>query len=420
MSQYRQSPFSGEWTIIAGEREGRPHEFMRPTSRRASRECPFCVGHEHSTPSPVAVYGRVAPSLMTEQTLSLTDLRKTGSDSQRGGPGGAGRSMLRWQVRVVPNLFPAVGNGTNRMSGNGRGSHFAEENAASAANFPQKGTDAHPSQNGVDPEHDIDWLSQRTLPGLGVHEVIIESPIHIRSVTELSPDQAHLPLVAWRDRLRVLTENPSLEYAQIFRNAGPEAGASIEHLHSQLIAVPFLPPRIAEEDRRVKEAHAQTGRCLTCQVLEQELRAEERIIFRTPRFVVFTPHASRCPFETWIVPRHHVASIAEADESILRELADVSRRIVGRMEGLLVRPSYNMVLVNAPLRSKGSAAWHWRIELFPRLTHQAGFEWGTGCLINPVPPEDAAHQLRQWNTDAGKRDVSEEFAGYTERSALTH
>jgi len=215
-----------------------------------------------------------------------------------------------------------------------------------------------------------------------------------------------------RSALTLEADVPGLEYAQIFRNAGPEAGASIEHLHSQLIAVPFVPSRPAGEAERVTAFHDRTGSCLTCRLLDDELAAGTRIILTTPRFVVLAPHAARCPYETWIVPRHHAASLAQADESLLRELADVSRRIVGRMEDYLVRPSYNMVLVGAPLKQQASAAWHWRIELFPRLTYQAGFEWGTGCYINPIPPEEAANQLRQFTPEPPSARGGLSYAGF--------
>lgn len=270
---------------------------------------------------------------------------------------GTGADEPGWRVRVVPNKYPAL----KIESG------LREENA------------------GV----------YQTMSGMGQHEVFVEGTQHRQSLSELPTDLVEDVLRAYRERMLVLKKDSRLVYSLIFKNVGREAGASLEHSHSQLICLPVIPKRVGEEMDRCKEFHQYQGRCLLCSVVEQELETRERVVVEGEHFVVITPYASRFPFEMWVVPRDHLCHYETSPEGQLPDLAAVLREALLRLDEVLEHPPYNYVLHTTPFTLGEVDHFHWHVEIIPRVTHVAGFEWGTGFYINPVEPAEAARCLRE-------------------------
>jgi UDPglucose--hexose-1-phosphate uridylyltransferase len=230
--------------------------------------------------------------------------------------------------------------------------------------------------------------------GVGAHEVIIESPRHLLSTSDLSEAELSDVLWVYRDRLADLKKDRRLVYGMVFKNVGAAAGASLEHTHSQLIVTPIVPITVHEEMTGSAEFYRYRGRCVFCDLVRQELATEKRIVLDSPGFLAVCPFASRFPFETWILPKPHASHFENIQKHGVEELARVMRRVIGNIETALDRPGYNYIIHTAPFDSQELAHYHWHIEIIPRLTQTAGFEWGSGFYINPVPPEEAAAFLR--------------------------
>lgn len=262
----------------------------------------------------------------------------------------------KWLVRVVPNKFPAV-------------------------------------------TPDINTARQELrppgpLPGFGSHEVIIESPRHVASLSDLTDAEADAVFAAYRDRLQNLKAEGRFRYVQIFKNVGPGAGASLEHVHSQLVALRSVPEVIEQELKSSGEFFQMHQRSLLLEMLEREIATSERIVATTDHFVAFCPYASRFGYEVWIAPRQHRPRFEDTQGGELGELSRLARDLIGRIERATGQASYNYFLHTQPFDMPAYDHYHWHIEIVPRLTKVAGFEWGTGCFINPYPPEAAAEHLR--------------------------
>lgn len=264
-----------------------------------------------------------------------------------------------WRVRVVPNRFPAL-------------EITANQGAATDGFFEKRG-------------------------GFGVHEVIIESPRHERSLTHLSTEHVREVLKMYRDRLVELKRDQRLRYAIIFKNVGPLAGASLEHTHTQLIAMPMVPVAVEAELHAARRLFEARGRCVYCEILRQETLDGSRVVLDGPGFVAIAPFASCFPFEMRILPKRHGSHYEDLQEAELQQLASVLRTALRKLETGLDDPPYNVILHTAPFGADELGYYHWHIEITPRLTRTAGFEWGTGFYINPVPPEQAAEYLREVN-----------------------
>jgi UDPglucose--hexose-1-phosphate uridylyltransferase len=273
---------------------------------------------------------------------------------------GTHRDKPGWRVRVVPNKFPAL-----QIEG-----------------------DLNKRGQGM---YDL-------MGGVGAHEVVIESPNHLVSTTQLSIEHLREVLWIYRDRLVDLKKDHRLVYGMIFKNVGAAAGASLEHTHSQLIVTPIVPINVAEEISGSHEYFRYRGRCVFCDMIGQELDFAERIVFDSPGFVAFCPFAARFPFETWIVPTSHASHYESLSRGEAEELARVLRRVLTKIETALDRPAYNYIVHTAPFDTGALDHYHWHIEIIPRVTKTAGFEWGTGFYINPVPPEEAATFMREIET----------------------
>ena len=277
-----------------------------------------------------------------------------------------------WRVRVIPNKFPAL-----EIEGD----------------LSKRGQGMYDMMRGV-----------------GAHEVIVESPRHVTSITELPLDALADVLWIYRDRLLDLQRDSRLVYGMIFKNVGAAAGASLEHTHSQLIVTPIVPISVTEEIAGANEYFRYRGRCVFCDMIDEELAFERRIVFDSPGFVAFCPFAARFPFETWIVPTNHASHYETISRSSCEELARVVHRVVGKIETALDRPAYNYIIHTAPFDTQAIGHYHWHMEIIPRVTKTAGFEWGTGFYINPVPPEEAAGFMRELN---GVPQDAQEFSNKT-------
>ena len=231
-------------------------------------------------------------------------------------------------------------------------------------------------------------------PGLGAHEVVVEAPRHDASWFTMSDDDLTRVLMAWRDRIADLRRDSRMKAALAFKNHGAKAGARLAHPHSQVVAMPRVPPRIDDEVRGAERHHATTGHCVFCDLVTQEVAAGARVVASTPGCVALAPYASRSPFEVWLVPKSHAARFEAASAGDLTAVVVALREVLAQMDAQLGRPAFNAVLHTAPYGAAVEASYHWHLELVPRVLRATGFDIGTGTPVNPVPAEKAARVLR--------------------------
>ncbi len=231
--------------------------------------------------------------------------------------------------------------------------------------------------------------------GIGAHEVIIETPRHDCDLVDLSNQEVKDVLWAYRDRYLDLQRDHRFKYILMFKNQGEAAGASVEHSHSQLIATPIIPKRVAEELLGAKKYYDYKERCIFCDIIRQEITDQDRVIAETDSYFAFAPYASRFPFETWLMPKAHISNYVDTEIEMHDELAVILKEILARLRAGLADPAYNYILHTAPVGDEYRDFFHWHMEIIPKLTKVAGFEWGTGFYINPTRPEDAAKFLRE-------------------------
>lgn len=179
----------------------------------------------------------------------------------------------------------------------------------------------------------------------------------------------------------------------IFANRGAAAGAHVDHVHSQVIGTPVLPRRLSDEISQSYAYFQQKERCVFCDIIESDVEGPRMVAFNDT-FALLCPYASRFPYEMWILPREHFSHFEEIDAVRAEGLARMLKLALGALHSVIGDPAYSFVVHSAPLRERGMIHFHWHVEIMPRLTQVAGFEWGTGFYINPIPPEQAAAQLR--------------------------
>jgi UDPglucose--hexose-1-phosphate uridylyltransferase len=262
-----------------------------------------------------------------------------------------------WKVRVVPNRFPAL-----KIEG--------------------------------DLDRQAEGIYDR-MNGIGAHEVIIENPEHARAMEDLTPAELTEVLFAFKARILDLRNDLRFRYLLLFKNHGHLAGASLEHAHSQLIALPVVPRQVVEEIDGARRHYELKERCIFCDIVGQERKDRSRLVYENDAFVVFAPWAPRSPFETWIVPKRHESNYEAEPKERLGLCAQALGTTLRRLGAALGHPAYNFILHSNPLRDPQSPSYHWHLEVMPALTQVAGFEWGSGFHINPVPPEEAAEFLRK-------------------------
>ncbi len=329
MPELRKDPVTGRWVIISTDRHKRPHDFMIERGRVLGAEhCPFCPGHEHMTPHEVLAF------------------RPNGGPSNSPG----------WEVRVVPNKYPAL-----QVEG--------------------------------DLDRQGEGLFDR-MNGIGAHEVFIETPHHGKTMATMTPVEIERVLWAFRERIVDLKRDVRFRYIIIFKNHGAPAGASLEHSHSQLIALPILPDFVREEIEGAKRHYELKERCVFCDIVRQEVSSGRRVIDENADIVALAPYAPRFPFETWLLPSSHSARFEDASRRQYEGLASMLKTVLARMDKALEQPAFNLIIHTAPLADGVSDFYHWHVEIIPKLAPVAGFEWGSGFYINPTSPEEAAEVLR--------------------------
>lgn len=222
----------------------------------------------------------------------------------------------------------------------------------------------------------------------GAHEVIIETPDHAKSLGDLDRDEAANVVRAWMDRLRSASADDGLAYALIFKNHGERAGASREHTHSQLLALPFLPKKPAEELAAFQSG--EFGR-----ELARDQNNPTLLVRRGERVAAFAPRAGRFPSETWIAPRVPAPRFEEIDEETVGELAELLPALLRALPRAHGEPAYHVLVHTAPFRAEGAERYCWRIELCARINRVAGGELASGVFLNQIPPEDGARLLRE-------------------------
>lgn len=228
----------------------------------------------------------------------------------------------------------------------------------------------------------------------GVHEVIVESAAHIGNLAKLDQLQFGKIFHAYRERLRTIGAGGRWPYRLIFKNQGERAGATFEHAHGQLIALPSIPADVASELSAAREHHQHQSHCYYCATIEQELQAKARIVASDDAFVALCPAAPRFAFETWILPRLHASSFDTADDTTIDGLARMARRVIGALDRIEPNPPFNYFIQAPTVTAEEQRSYHWQLRLLPQFSRAAGFEWGAGMHINPVAPEDAARMLR--------------------------
>ncbi len=342
MPELRKDPIVDRWVIIATERARRPLEYQPDREQpRTGGFCPFCPANEDKTPRAVLVYH----DLPGQVAATGAGVVQTAAEKRP------------WTLRVVPNKFPAL---------------MIEGDLDRAA----------------------DGIYDK-MNGIGAHEVVIETPRHDATFAELSPAEVEAVLWAFRDRIVDLSRDTRFRYIMVFKNHGSAAGASLEHSHSQLIALPLVPRHVSEELAGARRHFELKERCIFCDIIRQDVADGRRLIYENAGFVVLAPYAPRFPFETWVLPKTHGAHFEEAPRAQLTLLADAMRVTLRKLNVALDNPPYNFIMHNAPASERGAPPYyHWHFQIMPTLTKVAGFELGSGFYINPTPPEDAAAFLR--------------------------
>jgi UDPglucose--hexose-1-phosphate uridylyltransferase len=270
-----------------------------------------------------------------------------------------------WKVRVVPNKFPAL-----QIEGD----------------LNRQGEGIYDRINGI-----------------GAHEVIIESPDHDKTLSDLEEDHIADILATYRERIIDLKKDERFKYIVVFKNHGEAAGASLEHTHTQLVAMPIIPKRVVEEIEGARKYYDFKERCIYCDIVAQEIGDDVRVVSANESFLAIEPFAARFPFETWILPKAHEPAFEESEKNEILHLARILKEILSKINAALNNPPYNFILHTLPLQGDNRSWYHWHLEIMPKLTKVAGFEWGSGFYINPTAPEEAARYLREIQVTSGQR-----------------
>jgi UDPglucose--hexose-1-phosphate uridylyltransferase len=338
MSELRKDIVNGRWVILASERSKRPDDFRPAQPEQRQEVTGFCpFCAGNESKTPPEVFAR----------------RRRGTRKDRPG----------WWVRVVPNKFPALTRGTPPVR----------------------------HDEGV-----FQWMD-----GVGVHEVIIETPDHDLELSDLPLYHFQYVLETYKDRIISIEKEFQYKYVHIFKNKGRDAGASLSHSHSQIVATPIIPKGVNEELYTCERLHRQFEECIFCRIIRDETLIGDRLVFRNEHFCVVTPFAPRFPFELRVYPLRHSAWFTTLNKLELEALAKTLKTVLAKIKGVLSDPPFNYFIHQAPNPNLPHEAWinlersyHWHLEIIPVLTRVAGFEWGTGFYINPVTPETAAGFLR--------------------------
>ncbi|TWU44083.1 Galactose-1-phosphate uridylyltransferase [Novipirellula aureliae] len=374
VAESRLDPISGEWTIFATNRGSRPDQFgsAKSVAAREDVECPFCTGNEHTTP----------PASWAARIDSRDQFHVFGDPSDV--------DALDWNARVVPNKYPVVARRADELRNHSSTHGMAD--CRQAGNRPPPASANAKSE--AKTKRSASLFQSRQLTG--GHEVIIESPNHVQSISELDLSETRLMLYAYQQRLRYWRNQPGVKYISLFKNVGGDAGASLQHSHSQLIAMDQLPNSVSNVCDRMSAHQARTGCCLQCDLVRAELKQKTRIVAQTDSLIAYCPYASRLPMMIRITSKSHLDHFDNLPATSLDELARLLQRVTRWLEAIVPGAAYNVLVHSRPPGfTSNCEAFHWSIEFFPRINRIAGFEWSSDCMINTVLPETAAKKYRR-------------------------
>jgi len=331
MGELRLDPMTARWVIISDEKDFGPDRYDIESPVIKGGTCPFCIGNETMTP----------PEVDADRS----------ADTKPDTPG--------WQTRTVPNKFPALKNEPDL------------------------------SRSGVGM---FDMMN-----GIGEHEVIVEDTTHDKQLADLDTEQIEKVINVYKRRSIELGKDERFKYVLIFKNYGSAAGASLEHSHTQLISLPVVPKRVMEELECGQRYFDYKERCVFCDTVKQEIQYRHREVCENEDFIAFCPFASRSPFEMQIVPRIHKPFFTDIDDSQIKNFAKILKEVLMRIKVALHDAPYNFIIHTTPLNGNGDhkESYHWHVEVMPKLSKIAGFEWGTGFYINATSPETASKILRE-------------------------
>ena len=358
MSDLRHDPINDQWVSVATNRRERPMEFVPMEQTLQRIICPFCKGNEDETPNALAAYDEFGNAISRNEASP-------------------------WSVRVVPNKYPS----------------FSNKNGELTAELVEPGFGRREASD--------QYKSGpfRVSTNHGIQELIIPSSRHVTSLTELTDEELKVSFKAYQDRIKHAQSLDYIQHAMLFMNCRLAAGASLGHIHTQLIGSPVVSSRLQTRVSRNQEHFSNHGCSLIESLADWEIKEKLRIVKVTENFCIVCPFASRFAFQAWIIPLTHATDFLECPDSMRDELSVHCRNLVKNMEQVIDNPSYNMLFhldpfqrtesnENAQSSSSDRAPSSWYVELFPRLTRAAGFEWGTDIWVNPISPESAARRLR--------------------------
>jgi UDPglucose--hexose-1-phosphate uridylyltransferase len=250
-----------------------------------------------------------------------------------------------------------------------------------------------------DRERSFDGIRHK-VAGVGIHEVIVETPDHSKTTALVEDRQVETLLDTYLNRFNFASSDPRVELVTIFKNHGAAAGTSLEHPHSQLIGTPVITPQIRDRLINALKHYDEYGECIFCRVLSTELEEQTRIVMETEHFVTFVQFAALTPFSMLIMPRRHMACFSEIRDAEAADLASILRRTLAKLYYGLKDPDFNYTVRTAPREASGAKYFHWYVSIIPRLTQVAGFELGSGMFINTSLPEENAAFLRGVSIEA--------------------
>ncbi|XAR69554.1 hypothetical protein NMG60_11001186 [Bertholletia excelsa] len=326
--EMRKDAVNNKWVIFSPARARRPSDFKSKSNTNNSN-------HQSECPFCLGHEHECAPEIFRFSPDSPSD----------------------WKVRVIQNLYPALSR------------------------------DLQPPV-----VHESNPQSISCVPGFGFHDVVIESPVHSLHLSDLKPVEVGEVLLAYKKRIQQLSAHDSIKYVQVFKNHGASAGASMSHSHSQIMALPVVPPMVSARLDSMREYYDKTGRCSLC-----DIQLNNLLIDKSAHFISIVPFAATFPFEIWIIPVDHSAHFHEIDAEKAADLGGLLKLLLRKISLELNNPPFNFMIHTSPIQDTPSQLpfSHWFVQIVPQLTGVGGFEMGTGCHINPVFPEDAAKILRE-------------------------
>lgn len=343
ISEIRRDPVSGDWVVIAKGRAERPHDFKKDKRVKEItdiKECPFCAG------------GDVFDNLEKSGNEIIETIKvNSGSD-----PSHSSRQD-KWWVAIIKNKYPVVDGDKCSIIDN-RGPYEVQ-------------------------------------PGAGYHEVVITRD-HFRSIAEMSQDEVEILIGAYKKRYEDLQKKDCADYISIFHNHGKEAGASLFHPHSQIIAIPVIPADIRRSLEGSERYSKKTnGDCIHCEMIRWEIEKKKRVIFENETIIVVSPYVPRTSFELRIYPKNHQPHFENINREEQKDLAEALRTTLSKLYTGLNNPAYNFYIHTTPAKdSEKYSYYHWHIEILPKNSIWGGFELGTGIEISAVDPDDAAKYLK--------------------------